>query len=163
MTAPAAVTVRTARPLMRARDFAELADEVAVACQRYGARAWSEDDRDRLAAALWRFIHPDLAHGPADPYFDPDDELGADREADHRARRALTTTGVGRARIVLTSPARPALITLSATAPRTTAGPATCTCSCPSAPRADPGPRARPFTPYPEQETHRSCPLETSP
>ena len=36
-------------------------------------RAWSEDDRDRLAAALWRFIHPDLAHGPADPYTDPDD------------------------------------------------------------------------------------------
>ena len=32
-----------------------------------------EDDRNRLAAALWRFIHPDLAHGPADPYTFPDD------------------------------------------------------------------------------------------
>ncbi len=58
---------------MRAREFAELADEVAATCHRYGVRTWSEYDRDRLAAALWRFIHPDLAHGPADPYTDPDD------------------------------------------------------------------------------------------
>ena len=73
MTTPAAETERPASPPMRPRDFAELADEVAAACQRHGVRAWSEDDRDRLDAALWRFIHPDLAHGRADPYTDPDD------------------------------------------------------------------------------------------
>ena len=67
MTAAAA---SPARPPMRARDFAAL----AATCQRYGVRAWSECDRDRLAAALWRFIHPDLAHGPADPYTSPDDD-----------------------------------------------------------------------------------------
>jgi hypothetical protein len=59
---------------MRPRDFAGLADEVAATCQRYGVRAWSDDDRHRLAAALWRFVHPDLAGTPADPYTDPDDE-----------------------------------------------------------------------------------------
>jgi hypothetical protein len=72
MTAPAAGPERPASPPMRPRDFAGLADEVAAACQRFGVRAWSEDDRDRLDAALWRFIHPDLAHGRADPYTDPD-------------------------------------------------------------------------------------------
>ena len=69
MTAPTAGPERPASPPMRPRDFAELADEVAAACQRYGVRAWSEDDREQLDAALWRFIHPDLA----DPYTDPDD------------------------------------------------------------------------------------------
>ncbi len=73
MTAPAASADQSASPPMRPREFAALADEVAATCQRYGVRAWSDDDRDRLAAALWRFIHPDLAHGPADPYTDPDD------------------------------------------------------------------------------------------
>ena len=74
MTALDTAAASPARPTMRARDFAALADEVAAACQRYGVRAWSEDDRDRLAATLWRFIHPDLAHGPADPCADPDDK-----------------------------------------------------------------------------------------
>jgi hypothetical protein len=73
MTAPAAAA-SPARPPMRAHDFTALADEVTATCQRYGVRAWSEYDRDRLAAALWRFIHPDLAHSPADPYTDPDEE-----------------------------------------------------------------------------------------
>jgi hypothetical protein len=71
MTASAAA--RPASPPMRRRDFADLADEVAATCQRYGVRAWSDDDRTRLAAALWRFIHPDLAGTRADPYTDPDD------------------------------------------------------------------------------------------
>jgi hypothetical protein len=58
----------TARPPMRAREFTDLAGEVAAACQRHGVPVWSEDDRDRLETALWRFIHPDLAHTSADPY-----------------------------------------------------------------------------------------------
>lgn len=74
MTAAPTVTASPARPPMRPRDFAQLADEVAATCRRYGVTAWSEDDRHRLAAALWRFIHPDLAHGPADPYTNPDDD-----------------------------------------------------------------------------------------
>lgn len=74
MTTFAAGTERPASLPMRPRDFAELADEVAATCQGYGVRAWSEDERDRLAAALWRFIHPDLAHGRADPYANPDDQ-----------------------------------------------------------------------------------------
>ena len=41
---------------------------------RYGVPAWSEEDRERLEATLWRFIHPDLAHSPADPYHDPDED-----------------------------------------------------------------------------------------
>jgi hypothetical protein len=73
MTAPPAAAASPARPPMRPRDFAELTDEVAATCQRYGVGAWSEDDRDRLGAALWRFIHPGLAHSPAYPYTDPDD------------------------------------------------------------------------------------------
>lgn len=73
-TTTAAGAGRPASPPMRPRDFAELADEVAATCQRHGVRAWSEDDRDRLNAALWRFIHPDLARGPADPYTDPEDD-----------------------------------------------------------------------------------------
>ncbi len=73
MTAPASAAA-PARSPMRAREFAALSDEVAATCQRHGVRAWSEYDRDRLAAALWRFIHPDLAHGPADPYTDPNDD-----------------------------------------------------------------------------------------
>jgi DNA polymerase IIIc chi subunit len=73
VTAPAAGPERPASPPMQARDFAGLADEVAAACQRFGVRAWSEDERERLDAALWRFVHPDLAHGQADPYTDPDD------------------------------------------------------------------------------------------
>jgi hypothetical protein len=55
---------------MRSREFGELADTVADLCARYGVPAWAEEDRDRLEAALWRFIHPDLAHGPTDPYPD---------------------------------------------------------------------------------------------
>ena len=76
MTAPATTASpgRPVSPPMRPREFAQLADEVAVTCQRYGVRAWSEDDRDRLAAALWRFIHPELGGTPADPYTDPDDD-----------------------------------------------------------------------------------------
>jgi hypothetical protein len=77
MTAPAASTPGTGQvtsPPMRPRDFAQLADEVAAACQRHGIRAWSEHERDRLDSALWRFVHPDLAHGPADPYTNPDDD-----------------------------------------------------------------------------------------
>ena len=74
MTATARPAARPASPPMRPREFAELAGEVAATCDRYGVRAWTEDDRDRLEAALWRFIHPDLAHGPADPYTDPDDD-----------------------------------------------------------------------------------------
>lgn len=60
----------TTRPPMRAREFTDLADQVADACQGYGVPVWSEDDRDRLEAALWRFIHPDLAGTSADPYAD---------------------------------------------------------------------------------------------
>jgi hypothetical protein len=71
MTASAAAC--PASPPMRRRDFADLTDEVAATCQRYGVRAWADDDRTRLAAALWRFIHPDLAGTRADPYTDPDD------------------------------------------------------------------------------------------
>jgi hypothetical protein len=74
MTAPTAEAGHPASPPMRPRDFPELADEVAAACQRYGVRAWPEHDRDRLAAALWGFIHPDLAGTRADPYTDPDDD-----------------------------------------------------------------------------------------
>jgi hypothetical protein len=74
MTTPAAAAATPARPPMRARDFADLADDVAATCHHYGVAAWSEHDREQLAAALWRFIHPDLAHGPADPYTDPDDD-----------------------------------------------------------------------------------------
>ena len=59
------------QPADAAPRFAGLADEVAATCQRYGVPAWTEDDRDRLEAALWRFIHPDLAHSPADPYHRP--------------------------------------------------------------------------------------------
>jgi hypothetical protein len=73
MTAPAA-PVTPASPPMRPRDFAGLADQVADLCERHGVRSRSEDDRDRLAAALWRFIHPDLAHGPADLYTDPGED-----------------------------------------------------------------------------------------
>jgi hypothetical protein len=73
-TTAAAGAGRPASPPMRPGDFAELAEEVTATCQRHGVRAWSEDDRDRLNAALWRFIHPDLAHGPADPYTDPEDD-----------------------------------------------------------------------------------------
>jgi hypothetical protein len=62
-----------ARPPMRVGECGELADEVAAACHRHGVAVWSEHDRDRLAAALWRFIHSDLAHRPADPYADPED------------------------------------------------------------------------------------------
>jgi hypothetical protein len=58
------------RPAMRSREFGELADTVADLCGQYGVPAWTEEYRDRLEAALWRFIHPDLAHGPADPYHD---------------------------------------------------------------------------------------------
>ena len=58
------------RPPMRSREFGELADAVADVCVQYGVPAWKEEDRDCLEAALWRFIHPDLAHSPADPYHD---------------------------------------------------------------------------------------------
>ena len=70
----AARTEAPASPPMRSREFGDLAGDVAAACQRYGVPAWSEEDRERLEAALWRFIHPDLAHGPADPYHDPDED-----------------------------------------------------------------------------------------
>jgi hypothetical protein len=77
VTVPAADTCAgrpaTASAPMRPGEFADLAEEVAAVCERHGVRACSEDDQDRLGAALWRFIHPDLAHGPADPYHDPDD------------------------------------------------------------------------------------------
>ena len=63
-----------ARPPMRGREFAALAGEVAATCQRHGVPAWTEDDQQRLDAALWRFIHPDLADGPADPYYEPDED-----------------------------------------------------------------------------------------
>jgi hypothetical protein len=53
---------------MRGREFTSLADEVADACQRHGVPVWSEDDRDRLNVALWRFVHPDLAHTSTDSY-----------------------------------------------------------------------------------------------
>ena len=66
-------TEAPASPPMRGREFGELAGDVAAACGRYGVPAWSEEDRERLEAALWRFIHPDLAHSPADPYHDPDE------------------------------------------------------------------------------------------
>jgi hypothetical protein len=72
MTATAAAAP-PASPPMRAHEFADLTDDAAGLCQRYGVPAWTEGDRDRLAAALWRFIHPDLAHGPADPYTDTDE------------------------------------------------------------------------------------------
>jgi hypothetical protein len=39
-------------PPMRGREFAGLADDIAAACGRYGIPAWSEEDRDRLEAAL---------------------------------------------------------------------------------------------------------------
>ena len=72
-------TEAPARPPMRAREFTGLAGEVAATCQRYGVPAWTEDDRERLEAALWRFIHPDLADSPADPYHDPDEDVGGHR------------------------------------------------------------------------------------
>jgi hypothetical protein len=59
---------------MRARDFGALADDMAAICDRHGVPAWAEDDRNRLEAALWRFIHPDLAGGPADPYRTTEDD-----------------------------------------------------------------------------------------
>jgi hypothetical protein len=58
---------------MRVGACGEFADEVAAACHRHGVAVWSEHDRDRLDAALRRFIHSDLAHRPADPYADPED------------------------------------------------------------------------------------------
>ena len=67
-------TEAPASPPMRARELADLTDEVAAVCQRYGVPAWTEDDRERLEAALWRFIHPDLVGSPADPYHDPDED-----------------------------------------------------------------------------------------
>ena len=63
-----------ARPPMRARELASLAGDVAAICLRYGVPAWSEDARERLEAALCRFIHPGLAGGPAGPCTDPDGE-----------------------------------------------------------------------------------------
>ncbi len=69
MTAPAQPT---ARPPMRDQEFGALADDAAAACIRHGVPAWSQDDRDRPEEALWRFIHPDLARTPADPWADPD-------------------------------------------------------------------------------------------
>jgi hypothetical protein len=53
---------------MRSREFGELADAVADLCSRSGVPVWNETDREGLEAALWRFIHPDLARSPADPY-----------------------------------------------------------------------------------------------
>ena len=67
-------TEAPASPPMRSRELADLTDEVAATCQRFGVPAWSEEDRERLEATLWRFIHPDLAHSPADPYHDPDED-----------------------------------------------------------------------------------------
>ena len=52
---------------MRSREFGELAGDVADVCGRYGVPAWNEEDRERLEAALWRFIHPDLAPQPGRP------------------------------------------------------------------------------------------------
>jgi len=54
------------------REFGALADDVAAICQRHRVPVWSDEDRDRLDAALWRFIHPDLAGGPAGPDTGPD-------------------------------------------------------------------------------------------
>ena len=67
-------TEAATRPPMRGREFTGLAGEVAAICGRYGVPAWTEDDRQRLEAALWRFIHPDLAHSPPDPYHEPDED-----------------------------------------------------------------------------------------
>jgi hypothetical protein len=64
----------TPRPAMRSREFGELAADVAAVLCRYGVPAWSENDRDELERTLWRFIHPDLAGTPADPFNDPDDD-----------------------------------------------------------------------------------------
>jgi hypothetical protein len=76
MTAPARPQApeAPARPPMRSREFGELADAVADLCGRYGIPAWNETDREGLEAALWRFIHPDLAHSPADPYHEVEDD-----------------------------------------------------------------------------------------
>jgi hypothetical protein len=62
------------RPPMPRREFDALAGEVAAICQRYGVDAWDPADVDRLDAALWRFIHPDLACTAADPWNDPDED-----------------------------------------------------------------------------------------
>jgi len=67
-------TEAATRPPMRGREFTGLAGEVAAICGRYGVPAWTEDDRERLEAALWRFIHPDLAGSRADPYQDSDED-----------------------------------------------------------------------------------------
>jgi hypothetical protein len=67
-------TEAPARPPMRGREFTDLADDIAATCGRYGVPSWSEEDRERLEAALWRFIHPDLAHSTADPYHHPDED-----------------------------------------------------------------------------------------
>ena len=83
---------------MRSREFGDLAGDVAAVCGRFGVPAWSEEDRERLEAALWRFIHPDLAHSPADPYRDVEadyamkvtTEPGALAAAVKFAARALT-------------------------------------------------------------------------
>jgi hypothetical protein len=71
VTAPAQPT---ARPPMRDWESGALADDVAAACGRHCVPAWSEDDRDRLEEALWRFTHPDLAGTPADPWASPDEQ-----------------------------------------------------------------------------------------
>ena len=70
----ATCTEAPARLPMRARELAGLTDEVAAVCQRYGVPAWTEDDRERLQATLWQFIHPDLADSTADPYHDQDED-----------------------------------------------------------------------------------------
>ena len=77
ITAGPGVSARPARPASRPpmprREFDALAGEVAAVCRRYGVDAWDPGDVDRLDAALWRFIHPDLDGTAADPFDDPDD------------------------------------------------------------------------------------------
>ena len=65
-------TEAPARPPMRGREFAAWPGSPPLAA--VWRPAWTEDDEQRLEAALWRFIHPDLAGSPADPYHDPDED-----------------------------------------------------------------------------------------
>jgi hypothetical protein len=53
---------------MHPRAFAALADDVAAVCERHRVPVWLDDTRQALEAALWGFVHPDLAGTAADPY-----------------------------------------------------------------------------------------------
>jgi hypothetical protein len=59
---------------MRQATFHALTEQVAAVCERHGVSVWLERDRQRLNAALWAVVHPDLAGTAADPYHGPDED-----------------------------------------------------------------------------------------